>query len=165
MKSEIRFKPGQVATVKTVGASTLERSEKSLTLREKRAIKVKKLKEHIRNHPVGTAFTNRELAKVLDYSSDVGIINMRGQEWFQREFLAHKAEGKWGYIYTVREDVKSRIGTPTYVPPPTAKVYTQAMINEKAKEFAWQEDSDSLRQFIKWLIKEEKGEENNESDS
>lgn len=112
------------------------------------------MKALIRSKPAGTVIQVKEFAiaaattEVLAYSMLKTLIK-RG------EIAKIPSEGhkqRFSYAVTDGTVVKRlrNIALPDY-PVPAHKLPTVNLLIEKAKEYAWEQDNDSLRGFIKWI--------------
>lgn len=114
----------------------MSRSKRQLLRREN-------VKALIRSKPAGTVILLSEFSAVCA-SNDTNTYSML-QTMIRRGEISRIASEQRGqrYSYVVNED--SRV-----IKPKQTVVKTDSLV-EKAKQFAWEQDSDSLRQFIKWM--------------
>lgn len=123
---------------------------------EKLRLRRENIKAYIKSKPAGTVITMSEFAKVsaqLEQNAYSMIKTMikRG------DIIKITSEGHGQrYTYVVNELTDKVVKHSKSVPR-----YDIASLKQMAKEFAWQEDSDSLRKFIQSLDKGKSHEGNN----
>lgn len=137
----------------SLSADTLQSS--SLKHGDKMRLRLQALTDYIQSRPYMAKITYRDLMHVLqvNYQADARKVVLRAE----KEGLITRHElGIRKFAYTVNGVVttkkldapkpkkdKSVTGTPPREP--------SGNIEELARNFAWDQNSDSLREFIKWL--------------
>lgn len=140
-----------------------------LTPAKRRSLREEMIKERIRS-ATGGAATKQELiaaaglnpdARSTEYAKGIATIN----SMVKRGIISHDDSNRFRKIWTVMEDVHTRpLVTPTpeelaseLVIPKELKVelkefeaLTSVQLVDMAKEFAWQRNSDSLREFVEY---------------
>lgn len=112
---------------------------------KKLELKRENIKALIRSKPAGTIITINEFARVCA-SSEQNTYSMLKTMIKRKDIIRIPSEERGQrYSWAVNEG-KVRVAAKA----PVAR-YELATIVDKAKEFAWQKDSDSLRAFITWL--------------
>lgn len=136
----------------------------------KAKLRRERVKDYIRSQPVGTIIKQRDLATVAGYDKSQG----HGWAFISRmvktgHIAKDTSEGNHKPSWTVRGDAK--VKTPPVEKPekltvesnekPEFSLHTESlddlndivagMVTQRAKEFAWAYNSDSLRDFIRFL--------------
>ena len=127
---------------------------KPMSFGKKTALRRENIKALIRSKPAGTPISLQEFARVTMIKAPSAHSLLRTM--IQRGDLTKTPiEGKQRrFSYSVNEDVKVMTAPPLptlTLPLPDAASYTVDEITSKAKDFSWDKESDSLREFITWL--------------
>lgn len=128
---------------------------KPMTKGKRSALRRENIKALIRSKPAGTVLGLADFAAATQATeasaySMLKTLIKRGEIIKIPDDLHNRR-----YSYVVNEPTKTKITKPADQP----KVQLQPgcmdlkQLEAKAKDFAWQEDSDSLREFIKWVGK------------
>lgn len=113
--------------------------DKKMTRAKKKLLREKLIKEYIRSRPYGVAIGYAEFSKIGRWASDPESQPFIKQMVREGQIIQEPIPGKRAFSYTV-----TGITTVT-------KTSFKDNLEELAKEFAWKEDSDSLREFIIYL--------------
>ena len=123
---------------------------KTLTPAKRAELRRENIKALVRSKPAGTIIMLPEFAMVT--AGKPGTVHAMLKTMLKKGVITRQTDDnfKARFSYTVNEDVKVKKPRAE----PVAKKQDTSEIVEKAKEFVWEQNSDSLRDFIKWLKEE-----------
>ena len=128
------------ASTLTIADST--KLDGKLTRAKRKLLREKLVKEYIRSRPYGVAIQLKEFQKLLRYGS-TGEARVLLREMLESgQILREEIPGKRSFSYTVA-------GVTVVTKPKDKDVISQVI--DQAKNYAWEENSDSLRGFIEYI--------------
>lgn len=114
---------------------------KKLNQKQKKSFRKKLIKEYIQDKPYGTPISINEFSRLCHYTGENAAYKILDEMISCGEISREKSEGKT-FSYTVNGQVHvTKFGL------------SNEEVKNKAMQFAWENDSDSLREFIKWISK------------
>lgn len=151
----------------TISQETREKLSRPLSAKNKKALKIQLIKEYIRSKPIGTKFSMQELAAAAGYDKNRGavgwafvnrlhkngVIDIEGVTKYKKNVTIPK-DSKATKELSISKDDKKLDTSSSLTKREDKNVSNLAFITEvedKAREFSWKENSDSLREFIKFL--------------
>lgn len=129
---------------------------KPMSRKKRLELRRENVKALIRARPAGSEIIMSDFAKVCA-TSEANVYSMVKTMVKRKEIFKIPAEGR-GQRYSWAVNEGTTITSPAVkkaIEAAAPKLDT-ALLIEKAKEFVWEEDSDSLRHFIKWVKEEER---------
>ena len=122
---------------------------KPMTRAQRSKLRRENIKALIRSKPAGTVLGLADFAAATQ-STEASAYSMLKTLIKRGEVIKiPDDQHNRRYSYVVNEPVSKRsIKEPAAAP---AKAYDHAALVAKAKDFAWSNNSDSLREFIKWM--------------
>lgn len=139
--------------------------------KRKRELRTELVKAYIRSVPSGSPITIKELGLAAQFtdkqaaSANQFVTRLVLNGVLQRERIPHKNASYW----TIPGDAETVDEDHTWNPPARAvaeaalpvetdfdQSHNPTMVEERAKQFAWDKDSDSLREFVAWLQDKER---------
>lgn len=115
-----------------------------LTRAKKKLLREKLIKDHIRSRPYGVAISLKELSAICHYKTPGEVGPLLNEMIKLGSLCREKVPGQKGYSYTVSGEVHI-----------TTNKKEKSLV-DYAKDFAWEHDSDGLREFIIHMEKEGK---------
>lgn len=124
---------------------------KPMTRAKRSALRRENIKSLIRSKPAGTTISLAEFAAATQ-STDGAVFSMLKTLAKRGEIIKiaddqHKSK----YSYVVNEPVIKQAAKPKPAAAPQQPGYDHAALVDKAKDFVWSKNSDSLRDFIEWM--------------
>jgi hypothetical protein len=126
----------------TIGPDLL--SSGKLNRAKKKALREKLIKEYINSRPYGSAISLKELSSVCQYKSPGEVGPLLSEMVSLGVLCRERIPGKNAYSYTVAGELHIT----------TTKA--EKTLIDYAKDYAWQHDTDSLREFIIYMEHEGK---------
>jgi translation initiation factor 2 alpha subunit (eIF-2alpha) len=146
----------------TVSPETIAKAEKKLTRKERATLKIDRLLDFVATKENGHPFKLKELIESMGYDPakqyGTAWAFLKSQAKKSKRFTLEEVTGEGWSVYT-RSAKTVTVKKPVVVTEtPEAKkedfgdvIFIQ-QVREKAKDFAWQNNSDSLREFISSLF-------------
>lgn len=137
--------------VSKVHLSTTTLSLNRLNKVKKTALRRKLVVEHIQSKPAGEIIRTGEFREVCQFSTDANTHSFIKRMLRDGVIARYKGDKPKTYYYTVLGSV--RVRKPEEKQPETdnAPVTKNHSLIEYAKQFAWEHNSDSLREFVAYM--------------
>lgn len=142
-----------------ISKETQEALAKPLSRAAKAKLRIDSLKRYIATQEIGHGFTMRDLALAAGYADTEKTLNS-GWAWLRyqakkKKIILEDLGPNQGFAVSFPDYVVVREGrkakkteTPTETKEDFGDVVFIQQVREKAKDFAWANNSDSLREFI-----------------
>lgn len=140
----------------TITPETRAAAERPLSRADRHNMQREQIMAYIRNKPAGTPINVRKMGERIGLIGNQLIqLPLFLQRMVRDRLITMEGEKGTEYrTFTVLTDVKTippePQPEPESVPPPQPPVSNHTL-SVYAKEFAWEKDSDSLREFVGWM--------------
>jgi hypothetical protein len=108
----------------------------------------------IRSKPAGTPITLSEFQVACAYTSTTAAYELV-KDMIKRGTIVRTVEGFNRHSYTVAADAATSQRAEAKARAAASPELLRKTLGDFAKEFAWESDSDSLREFVKWMDSKE----------
>lgn len=127
-----------------------------MTRKKKTALRRRLIVEYIESKPAGAIIKMQEFQKLCHFSTYANthtFIKRMIRDDVIRQVPAEGYKSRFTYVIVDRPEPKPQPKPAVHVAPsaPIADINLYANIERLAKEFAWEQNSDSVREFVPYL--------------